>query len=160
MKKALNKTLVLGCGNVLAGDDGAGVMAVRELQVQRLPGGVTVVEGGTPGQWLVEQIIGYERVYIVDAMLGSEPGRVNIFDCQELPDLKAPAWHVHGAGLREGLSLARKYLGPDFPSVVKFFAVEIMPPKMWAEGLSPPVEAAVNRLAGLLTEELYNACTK
>jgi len=154
------KTLVLGCGNVLAGDDGVGVVAVRELQAQRLPGGVTLVDGGTPGQWLAEQIIGYDRVYIVDAMMGDRPGRVNIFDYEELPGIKAPAWHVHGAGLREGLSLAKKYLGPEFPSLIKIVAVEIMPPQMWAEGLSPPVEAAVGRVVGLLTEELNDACTK
>lgn len=150
------KTLVLGCGNILAGDDGVGVRAAEALERENLPRGVCVVDGGTPGHGLVEQLIGYHRVLILDAMVGRPPGRVDVFDWEDLPGLKATAWRLHGPGLRESLMTAQKRLAGRFPSRVKIIAVRISTPAEWSEELSPQVEAAVGRVVGLVMEELYS----
>lgn len=148
------KTLVLGCGNILAGDDGVGVRAAEALERENLPRGVCVADGGTPGPGLAEMLLDYHRVLILDAMVGHPPGRVDIFDWEDLPGLKAPAWHLHGPGLRESLITAQMHLAGRFPPRVKIIAVRISPPAEWSEKLSPPVEAAVEKVVGLVMEEL------
>jgi hydrogenase maturation protease len=61
--------LVLGLGNVLCGDDGAGVMAIHRLRRGwDMPAGVRVVDGGTLGLDLLALVAASDRVIIVDAV--------------------------------------------------------------------------------------------
>ena len=66
------KTLVLGLGNVLMGDEGIGVYVVRELEEQTLPAGVECLDGGTGGFTLLE--IGIALVVLVLAFSLALPG--------------------------------------------------------------------------------------
>ena len=43
------ETLIIGCGNLLRGDDGAGPVLVRHLWEAGLPKGVHCADGGTGG---------------------------------------------------------------------------------------------------------------
>ena len=51
-----NKTLVLGLGNVIMGDEGVGVHVVRALEKHTLPAGVECLDGGTGGFILLEPL--------------------------------------------------------------------------------------------------------
>ena len=48
------KTLVVGVGNVLMGDEGVGVHVVRALETHALPAHVEYLDGGTGGFTLLE----------------------------------------------------------------------------------------------------------
>ena len=50
------KTLVLGHGNVLMGDEGVGVQVVRALEKHTLPEHVECLDGGTGGFILLEPL--------------------------------------------------------------------------------------------------------
>jgi len=50
------KTLVLGLGNVLMGDEGIGVYVVRAIEEHPLPPGVECLDGGTGGFTLLEPL--------------------------------------------------------------------------------------------------------
>lgn len=66
--------LVLGLGNVLCADDGAGVAAVHRLRrAYELPAGVRVVDGGTLGLDLLALVAASDRVVLVDAVNGDAP---------------------------------------------------------------------------------------
>lgn len=66
--------LVLGLGNVLCGDDGAGVVAVHRLRREyELPARVRVVDGGTLGLDLLALVAASDRVILVDAVRGDGP---------------------------------------------------------------------------------------
>ncbi|MEM7787066.1 MAG: hydrogenase maturation protease, partial [Bacteroidota bacterium] len=72
------ETVLIGCGNLLRGDDAAGPLAVRYLWErwgEAVPPGVRVVDGGTAGMDVAFQMRGARRVVIVDACLtGETPG--------------------------------------------------------------------------------------
>lgn len=78
------RVLLIGVGNDLRGDDGAGPAVARAL-ARRLPWRVEVVHGLTPE--LVSEIAEVERVYFVDASADVT--------------LMAPRWCVHMPGVRE-----------------------------------------------------------
>src|SRR5690348_7528678 len=61
------KTLVLGLGNVLMGDEGIGVYVVRELGKRELPPNVECLDGGTGGFTLLEPLENADRIVIIDA---------------------------------------------------------------------------------------------
>jgi hydrogenase maturation protease len=71
------KTLVLGLGNVILGDEGVGVHVVRALEKRQLPEDVECLDGGTGGFILLEPLQNADRVILIDAAAdGNPPGTV------------------------------------------------------------------------------------
>lgn len=75
-------TLVLGMGNSLRRDDGAGVHAIRYLQTNYPPlPDVELMDGGTLGFTLAAPISDTERLIVIDATnLAAAPGTVRLFE--------------------------------------------------------------------------------
>ena len=72
------RTLVLGLGNPLLGDDAVG-LKVAALVRERLDGapGVDVLEEEAGGLRLMERMTGYDRAVLVDAAVtGGTPGTI------------------------------------------------------------------------------------
>ena len=67
------KTLVLGLGNILMGDEGVGVYVVRALEKHHLPAGVECLDGGTGGFTLLEPLENADRIILVDAASDGNP---------------------------------------------------------------------------------------
>lgn len=104
--------LVLGVGNNLLGDDGAGVRAVRDLRI----GGpraacVRLLDGGTLSFALLEAIESTPALIAVDAaQLGAAPGTVQVFRQAEMDGFLRGCRHarsVHELSLAELLDMAR-----------------------------------------------------
>ncbi|HEY6927807.1 MAG TPA: HyaD/HybD family hydrogenase maturation endopeptidase, partial [Steroidobacteraceae bacterium] len=103
-------TLILGIGNVLLSDDGAGVHVARCL-ARRLAGhdAVQVLDGGTLSFTLAPLIAGAQRLIILDAtQLDGPPGHIQTFIGEGVDGLLGRArLTVHEIGLRDVLDLAR-----------------------------------------------------
>jgi hydrogenase maturation protease len=136
------RTLILGLGNPLRGDDGVGAAAISWLQARGLPPGVVALDGGTSGLELVLAMAGYDRVIIVDAAdLHRAPGAWIRFrpDMTRLSEVE-PLLSMHDAGLPEALALAASL--DALPAELVIFGVQ--PAQLdWSPGLSGPVQAAV-----------------
>ena len=99
--------LVIGVGNLHAGDDAAGRLVARNLA--RLGGAFDVVESFGTAADLVTDFEHRARVLIVDACRsGDSAGTVHRFDVhrETLPDY-LNAVSSHGIGVAEGIALAR-----------------------------------------------------
>lgn len=70
------KTLILGLGNTILSDDGVGIRIIEELQSRISDPDITVSETNVSGLSLLDIIIGYDKVIIVDAIqtVGGKPG--------------------------------------------------------------------------------------
>jgi hydrogenase maturation protease len=68
-----NKTLVLGLGNVLMGDEGVGVHVVRAVENHTLPANVECLDGGTGGFTLLEPLQEAGRIILIDAAADGNP---------------------------------------------------------------------------------------
>ena len=151
----MKKTVVLGCGNTLAGDDGVGVAVVRKLAGATLPPGVEIIEAGAPGLSLVEMMLGADKAVLVDAFLGGGgPGRLKRYPEAELPPVTYATGQSHGVGLREALAWARQAMPGRFPGEVVVIGVEIERPSRWRQGLSPAVAAAVDDAVAAVLDEV------
>lgn len=85
MTGAAGTLVAIGVGNVLLGDDAAGVRVIEELRVAAardpgtLPAGTRLVDGGTLGLDLLAQATGARGLVLVDAVrLGGPAGRVRV----------------------------------------------------------------------------------
>ncbi|GAA4399360.1 hypothetical protein GCM10023147_36600 [Tsukamurella soli] len=150
--------LVIGCGNILRGDDAVGPALVRTLYAQGVPDSVRLIDGGTAGMDVAFAMRGAARVVLVDAAAtGAEPGTVYRVPATELVD-PPPAESVHSHNFRwdHALSLADWLLGPDRPTDVTVFLIEVggCTP---GDPLTPAVDAAMHGLAELLATEFWSA---
>jgi hydrogenase maturation protease len=72
-KNSNDRTLVLGLGNVIMGDEGIGVHVVRALGQHALPQNIECLDGGTGGFVLLEPLEQAGRIILVDATADENP---------------------------------------------------------------------------------------
>lgn len=149
--------VVVGCGNLLRGDDALGPMVIRSLWDRGVPDDVRLVDGGTAGMDVVFAVRNAERVIIVDAAsTGNEPGTVYRLDADELVDLAPqPGLHSHSFRWDHAIGMARWMLGTHCPDDITVLLGEVSSVDPGAE-LSVPAQAALDRLVALV-EEAYPA---
>jgi hydrogenase maturation protease len=77
----LGKTLIVGFGNVLLGDDGFGVEVIKRLAASDLPPHVETMDVGIAGMHFVLHLMDrFEAVIVVDAVKrGQPPGTLYVF---------------------------------------------------------------------------------
>jgi hydrogenase maturation protease len=94
-------TLILGIGNILMGDEGVGIHAVRRMEGESLPPGVTLVDGGTGGFHLLSYFEDYDPIVMIDATMdGKPPGTVTLLQLHFASDFPRTL-SAHDIGLRD-----------------------------------------------------------
>ncbi len=148
-------TLVIGCGNLLRGDDAVGPVLVRRLLERGLPDHVQVADGGTAGMDVAFRMRGVRHVILVDAChTGQPPGtlyKVPGEELEQLPPLEGI--HLHAFRWDHALAFARWLLKDEYPQRIDVYLIEAGDLAFGAP-LSPPVKAAMERLVDILLAEL------
>lgn len=149
-KEDTRKTLVLGIGNEIMGDEGFGVHVIRRLKQTALPECVRVEEGGVGGFNLLGQLEGVERLIVVDVMmLDSPPGKLRLLKPEA--GLREPGKTVlsfHQVGVLELLQMW-SLLGHE--PEIEFLVTR--PERIeWGTSLSPSLQGAVTGAVRWLTE--------
>jgi hydrogenase maturation protease len=141
------KTLVLGLGNVLMGDEGVGVYVVRALQQRALPHGVECLDGGTGGFTLLEPMQGAGRVILVDAAAdGNPPGTVTRTTPRFSRDYP-PTLTAHDVGVKDLLDVF--YMQGGGPEIV-LYAIAIDP----QQPISMELSATISQAAEVAVTEI------
>ena len=140
-----NRVAVIGIGNILMGDDGAGVKVLNLL-----PDNVNKIELATGGMTLLHELEGLDKAIICDAVdFDGQPGEVRVFRPEEVDSIKTLGYSLHDIDILKVLELAEK-LG-QLPEVV--FIAAIQPVNIsFSEEFSPEVEANLSELASKIME--------
>lgn len=143
--------LVLGVGNVLMGNEGVGVHALRLLEGMKLPGGVECLDGGTGSFQLLEPLSRAGRVIMIDATVDGAPvGTVRRLRPRFSSDYPS-TMTAHDIGLKDVINVF--YL-MSAPADVTLYTVSIEQPEGVGLELAPEVAAAAQVAAELVLEEL------
>jgi hydrogenase maturation protease len=140
------KTLILGIGNSLLQDEGAGVHAIRQL-ADRLPehSGIELMDGGTLSFALAGAIEDAEQLIVIDAaQYDGEPGTTKVFVGEQMDAFVGGnrRCSVHEVSLIDLLMIAR--LADQLPQ--QRALIGIQPRDIdWGEQPSPPVAAAIRQ---------------
>ena len=137
------KTLILGLGNELYGDDGVGIHVVRKLrhdfeeikeETQWLEN-VEFEECSLSGLALLDVIIGYDILIIIDTIKKSDPstGKVHLLEEKDLRHIPGPSPHY--VSIPQTLEIGKK-LGLKVPKKIKIIAVEAKNIYNLGEGLT------------------------
>jgi hydrogenase maturation protease len=144
--------IVLGLGNILHSDDGVGPQALEKLRSDpRVPGDVSLIEGGTLGLELLTYIWDCSYLLVLDAVdVGQPPGTLVRMSSQELQTLPGKG-SVHQLGVAD-LLVALRVLANRTPEVV---LLGVQPASIeWGTELSPAVAAVLPALADAAVAEL------
>lgn len=149
---AREPVLVLGLGNPLLADDGAGLKLLEAVE-DRCGPGVEYVDGGTQGLALLGYLGGRRLTVILDAVgLGAAPGAVHLLTGSDIEKFGAHrAASAHEGNALELLSAAR-LLGDD-PGELLIVGLEPAEVRTGV-GLTAPVAAAVPQAAALAIEQI------
>lgn len=145
--------LVLGLGNVLLGDDGVGPLALARLENDyTVPAPVRLVEGGTLGLALLDELASANHVILVDAVAtGDTPGTLVRLDGAAVRDAVRERLSVHQVGVADLLDAAR-LLG-SYPQTVVLLGLA---PGRIGFGIerTPAVQAALDDLVVAVVREV------
>ena len=149
-----SKTLVLGLGNVLMGDEGIGVYVVRELEKQTLPPNVECLDGGTGGFTLLEPLEQADRIIIIDAASDGNPvGTITRTTPQFSRDYP-PTLTAHDVGMKDLLDMF--YIQGGHHEII-LYAITIDPKQPIRMSLSAQGEQAAQAAANEIMAELLSS---
>lgn len=143
----MTNTLVLGVGNVLLADEGAGVHAMRYLKDHYDLPDTTYLDAGTLSFTLAADIAEADHLIVFDAaQIDAEPGDIRVFQDEEVDDfLKSGRCSVHEVGFADLMDIAR--LEGYLPK--RYALIGIQPERLgWGESLSETVRRSMPRAAG------------
>jgi len=150
------KTLILGIGNSILGDDGIGVYVARELAREIKDKDIDVEDAGAAGLNLLELIVGYDKVVIIDAiMIGDgEVGEIYRLEPENFVKTVHSATSPHNANLATAVEIGKKSLIEQMPREIVVFAVSIQEVTEFTEEITRKVREAIPRAVNLVLEEI------
>jgi hydrogenase maturation protease len=137
-------------------DDGVGIRVARMVHA-KLPQTpeIEFKELSVSGLKLVEEILGFDHVIIVDSHTGSETklGQIRKFTPVDFTDTIHPG-APHGVNFATALQFYKDLEPNRFPKSIEIYTIDIDSELSFGEQLSPAVEKAGEELANLLVHEL------
>ena len=156
------KTLIIGLGNPILTDDGVGVKIAQQLEsiidLNAHPD-LTITEASAGGIRLMEVMLGYDRVVLIDAYyLNQEkttPGKIHRLNLDDLRSV-SPTQHstsAHDTSLVTALDAA-DVLGYQIPGEFIIYAVEVENILEFSETPTPAVAEAIPIVTAEIISEL------
>ena len=147
------KVVVLGVGNLILADEGVGVRVVEALlRDYRMPEGVSVIDGGTSGMELLEDLSHLDLLIVVDAIAaGQAPATLVTLRGDEVPVFFRRNLSPHAIGLSDVLASLEFMEAAPREAVI----IGVQPVSMeLATDLTPQIAALVPTLVAQVVAEL------
>ena len=152
------KLVILGLGNTILTDDGAGIYVAREVEEKLRGKGqglrVKVIEASVGGFNLIDILAGYDRAVVIDA-IHTKNGKPGEFYELDLAALKPSARlsSLHQIDFATACDLAKK-MDVEFPKEFAIFAMEVEDEFSFGEEPTLKVKAAIPKMAESIVDIL------
>jgi len=157
----MKKTLVVGLGNPILTDDGVGVKVAYEVEKAlgpNIPENLTITEASVGGLRLMELLVGYDQVILIDALLtqnGNPPGTIHHMTLDDLRNI-SPTQHsasAHDTSLVTALDAGLE-IGLHLPTAFSIYAVDVENILDFSNEPTPAVAAAIPKVTVAVLKEL------
>ena len=150
------KTLVLGLGNTILGDDGVGVHVAQAVAAGLDGGNVDVIDTNMDGLNLFDFILGYDKLVVIDAIVTEkgEVGEIYRLKPEEIYEPCGSAISPHHFTLATTIELGRRLFPAEIPREVIVFAVKTRDASEITEQMTDDVKQAVPKAADLVLKEI------
>ena len=151
------RILILGVGNILLSDEGAGIKAIQELQRQySFPAEVELMDAGTSGMQLLPWIENRSDLFILDIVNEQEAdyGEVLQYNYEDPPAFVRKKSTSHQIGLHEVLAFSQ--MSNTLPSRIVLFGIRPLSFDTSLD-LSPQVQEGLQKLIRMVIRELESS---
>jgi hydrogenase maturation protease len=149
------KTIILGVGNQILGDDGVGIHIANKLKNRIQDPNITIDEAITGGMNLLDLILGYDRAIIIDAVKTEEgeSGEVKRILLSDFSTMHS--CNPHDVSLIEAIEIAKKMGELRIPQEIIIIGVLMKQiPCEFGEVLSEKIAAAVPTAVEMILNEI------
>ncbi len=149
------KTIVLGVGNLILGDDGVGIHVVNEIKKQITNPNITIDEAITGGINLLDLLLGYDKAIIIDAVKteNGENGEVKRIPLDDFSTMHS--CNPHDVSLIEAIEMAKKMGEDRIPKEIIVIGVTMKQiPCEFGEKLSKKIAKAVPKAIEMTLSEI------
>ena len=155
------KTIVIGLGNPILGDDGVGWVVAEEISKLKSCESTEVIVDclSVGGLTLMEHLVGFDRAIVVDALQTTlhPVGTVIHLQLEDLPEKFAGHLaSAHDVNLKTALQLGRE-MGAQLPGEIIIIGIEANYVNDFCKELSPQVKAAVPQAIQIIYNLLQTA---
>lgn len=150
------KIKVLGCGNILSGDEGVGIHIIRRLRELKLPKNVEVIDAGLGGIAILDLIKDAKKVIIADAIttVDGEVGEVYRFEDRDLLNRDTSTISFHNLNLLDIIKIGEIIQPEAMPDEIVVFSIEVESDEAFGMELSPRVRASVPIVVEMILAEI------
>lgn len=146
------KILVLGIGNPILTDDAVGILVVQQLRSID----ADVEEASIGGYALLDFILGYDKVVIIDAVRGKgTPGTVSVLKEDEIKRA-LHASSTHDMSFSEAIQLGKELFLEEMPSEIVVVGIEVQDVETFSETPTKPVAEALPEAVDLVKRIVEN----
>ncbi len=149
-------TLILGIGNPILGDDGVGFHVAKELERLIKDDTMDIGDASTGGLNLLDIIMGYEKVVIIDAIKteGGEPGEIYRLRPEDFSKSVHLATSMHDLNFPTVIEIGNKLMPEEMPREIVIFAIEVEEIEKFTEEMTTKVKEAVPKVVNLVLGEI------
>jgi hydrogenase maturation protease len=117
--------------------------------------GLEFKELSVGGLRLVEEMLGYEKVFLIDSIESPLPevGKIREYSVEDFKQTEQPS-APHVTNFATAFELYKRIEPDQMPGLVRIFTISINPTYTFSEGLTPPVEKAALELIDLIANEI------
>jgi hydrogenase 3 maturation protease len=140
-----SSTVILGIGNILKGDDGAGPLVCERLKAAKVSAGL--IDAGTVPENYIQRIIkkAPQALIVIDAVdFGAEAGTITVFEPEQLNSLVIS---THTLSPRLFVDMIRRSIQVD----VYFIGIQPAQTQL-GQPVSTAVSRAIEKLSAVLSE--------
>ena len=153
----IRRKVILGLGNILNGDEGAGIYALKELEnllSEELKKKMELVDGGVLGLDLLPYVEGASHLLILDAAdTGAAPGTVVEYKDEEINLFYHQRLSWHQLGFQEVLAVAKiRHRYPDSVYLLGIQPENISPGVGLSQKLRKPVKNMARRALDIIED--------
>ena len=147
------RILILGMGNPILSDDGVGLVIAERLKM-RLPG-VDVEACPTIGLTILDLILGYDLIFVIDAMTsrGGMPGTITKL-CEHHAGGTLHLFSSHGVNFYELMTLGER-MGYAMPEVGGIYGIEIGDAVIFGEQISPGLQERLDEIVNEILADMH-----
>jgi len=147
----MKNTLVLGLGNTILSDDGAGIRIAKEIEKNCK--NVDVLEASAAGFRIIDEIIGYEKLILIDSIKTdkADPGTLYKYSMDDFKKTKHHA-QPHDISFFEAYDIIKQN-GDQVPSIIEIYAVEVCDITTLSEKCTYKVEKSIPVIAVKIIDE-------
>ena len=150
------RTLVLGIGNPILGDDGIGFHIAQELAKEMNDENIDVKDTSVNGLNLLELIVGYDKLIVIDAIM-TEDEKVGEIYRLKPRNSSETAWStisLHHLNLATTIQIGKRLFPKEMPGEVIIFAIGAQEVTEVTGEMTARVKEAIPRVINLVLEEL------